>query len=128
MEKHTEENLKSKSTWNRLLFIILFAICFNIAEIVLATIAIIQFLSSLITGNPLRQLQNFGTSLSSYLKQVSDFLTYASDEKPFPIGEWPEERKDDINKDEDIIITPAKKKPSAPSSTPSLEKGDEPAT
>ena len=127
MEKRTEENLKSKTTWNRFLYIILFAICFNVAEIVLAAIAIVQFASNLITGRPLRSLQEFGTSLSVYLKQIADFLTYASDDKPFPMDQWPQERKIDPDQ-EDIIITPVKKKSSKPASSPALGNGDEATT
>ncbi|MEP3247573.1 MAG: DUF4389 domain-containing protein [Sneathiella sp.] len=112
METQTEQNLKSKSTWGRLLYIILYAICFNVAEIVLAAIAIVQFFSSLITGAPLKQLRSFGTALSDYLRQLADFLTYASDAKPFPVGPWPTERHiDEANEDGDdtIIISPASK-------------------
>ena len=127
MDKSTEDNLKSKTTWKRLLFIILFSICFNVAEIVLAAIAIVQFFSSLITGAPLAQLQKFGTSLATYLKEIADFLTYARNDKPFPIGQWPKERKIHTTDNEDIIVTPPKKK-SPPSSNTVLEKGDEPAT
>ncbi len=127
MSSKTEENIKSKPTWTRLLFIILYAICFNVAEIVLATIAIVQFVSSLITGEPLPQLQKFGTALSTYLKQLSDFLTYAKNEKPFPIGSWPEERDVDTKKDEDVIITPTKNESSS-SSQSILGNGDEAAT
>ncbi len=121
MEKQTKENLKSKPTWNRFLFIILYAICFNVAEIVLAAIAVIQFASSLITGYPLRPLQEFGTSLSVYLKQIADFLTFASDDKPFPMDQWPQERP--IKNDDDVIVTP----PSG-NSSPILGKGDEATT
>lgn len=127
MEKRTEKNLKSKTTWNRLLYIILFAICFNVAEIVLAAVAIVQFASNLITGYPLRSLQEFGTSLSVYLKQIADYLTYASDNKPFPMDQWPQERKIDPEQD-DIIVTPVNKKSSSPSSSPVLGNGDEATT
>ncbi len=106
MATRTEENLKSKSTWTRFLYILLYAICFNVAEIVLAAIAVIQFFASLFTGAPFHQLRTFGTALSEYLKQLADFLTYASDEKPFPVGDWPAEREIDREDDDTIIITP----------------------
>ena len=112
MDDKTEDNLKSKSTWSRLLYIILYAICFNVAEIVLAAIAIIQFFSSLITGTPLHQLRTFGTALSEYIKQLVEFLTYASHDKPFPVGEWPKEKalaKEDEDEDGTVIITPTPK-------------------
>ncbi|MFT6556308.1 DUF4389 domain-containing protein [Sneathiella sp.] len=112
MDDKTENNLKSKKTWKRLIYIILYAICFNVAEIVLAAIAIVQFFSTLITGAPLNQLQRFGTALGQYIHELVDFLTQASDNKPFPIGNWPEEKvvsstNEDSDDDSTIVVTPA---------------------
>ncbi|MEH6402849.1 MAG: DUF4389 domain-containing protein [Sneathiella sp.] len=105
MDNQTNPNLKSKTTWEKFLYLLLFAICFNVAEIVLWAITIIQFVSSLLRGEPLQQLQVFGSSLATYLSQVANFLTFASDKKPFPLNPWPMETKQDI--EDVIIITPA---------------------
>ncbi len=106
MDSQTTENLKSKTSWSRLPYIILYAICFNVAEIVLVATAVIQFVSSLVTGAPLPKLQKFGTSLSTYLRELADFLTYAKKDKPFPVGNWPKERDIDDETSDTIIITP----------------------
>lgn len=111
MDNQTSPNLKSKSTWEKFLYLLLFAICFNVAEIVLWTITIIQFVSSLLRGAPLQQLRVFGSSLSTYLSQVADFLTFASDKKPFPIAPWPAPTLQEM--EEVVIITPAPEKTDA---------------
>ncbi|MBL4740900.1 MAG: DUF4389 domain-containing protein [Sneathiella sp.] len=105
MDNQSSSRLKSKSTWEKFLYLLLFAICFNVAEVVLWAITIIQFVATIATGSPLRQLQVFGSSLSEYLKQVANFLTAAEDEKPFPVNAWPAPTKQDM--EEPVIITPA---------------------
>ncbi|MEH6545635.1 MAG: DUF4389 domain-containing protein [Sneathiella sp.] len=104
MTDDVKTNVKSKSTWTRLLFIILFAITYRVASIVLFAITIIQFLKALFTGSPFPQLQSFGGSLAEYNKQVVEFLSYQSDEKPFPVGTWPEQTGAPRQKADDVII------------------------
>jgi uncharacterized protein DUF4389 len=120
MTDDVKTNVKSKSTWTRLLFIILFAITYRVASIVLFAITIIQFLKALFTGFPFSQLQSFGGSLAEYNKQVVEFLSYQSDEKPFPVGPWPEQAAAPAQKADEVIIvaepvdeTPEKKKSTA---------------
>ncbi len=84
-----QANLSRGATWIRGLYMLLFAILFNIAELVLAAVAIFQFLAQLLTGGVNRRLQGFGANLAEYLRQVADFLTYAGETKPFPFGRWP---------------------------------------
>ena len=91
MAESTRDNLTKSSTWMRLIYIILFTITFNVAEVVVAVITIVQFFTVLLSGGtPNKRLQDFGRTLGTYLRQVVSFLTYESDDKPFPIGEWPE--------------------------------------
>ncbi|USG61831.1 DUF4389 domain-containing protein [Sneathiella marina] len=104
MTDDVKTNVKSKSTWTRLVFIILFAITYRIASIVLFAITIIQFLKALFTGSPFPQLQSFGGSLAEYNKQVVEFLSYQSEEKPFPVGPWPEQPAAPAQKADDVII------------------------
>ena len=52
-------------------------------------ILIAQFIFSLITGEDNINLRKFGHSLSIYIFDTLKFLTYASEEKPFPFADWP---------------------------------------
>jgi hypothetical protein len=89
MSTHLKDNLGRGGTWIRGLYMLLFAVLFNVAEIVLAAVAVFQFLAQLVTGGVNRRLQTFGANLAAYLQETTAFLTYASDDKPFPIGPWP---------------------------------------
>ena len=91
MADDTRSNLTKSSTWTRLIYIVLFTITFNVAEVVIAVITIIQFFTALFTGGtPNKRLQDLGGMMGAYVREVVAFLTYETEDKPFPIGDWPE--------------------------------------
>ena len=89
MDKKTTDNLKEESTWLRLVFIILYAILLNITQFVIGVVVVIQFLSKLFTGKVVEQGTIFGQNLSTYVYEIIRFLTFKSDEMPWPINPWP---------------------------------------
>jgi hypothetical protein len=84
-----KSNLTSSKHWLRLLFMLVFAAVLQIASIIMWVLVIAQFIFSLITGEDNLQLRKFGHSLSVYIFDTLKFLTYASEEKPFPFADWP---------------------------------------
>lgn len=84
-----KSNLLSSRHWLRLIFMLLFAALLQIAGIVMWMLVILQFLFSLISGQDNRNLRQLGSSLSRYIYQTLKFLTYNSEEKPFPFSDWP---------------------------------------
>lgn len=84
-----EQNLTSRSTWMRLIYIVLFAIIFWLATPILAVVVVLQFLNVLITGQRNDNLRPFGRQLAIYFRQIIDFLCYSDEHHPFPFGEWP---------------------------------------
>lgn len=84
-----KSNLLSSKHWLRLLFMLLFALLFQVATVVMWVLVALQFLFSLITGQDNKNLRSFGDSLSAYIYQTLKFLTYVSEEKPFPFADWP---------------------------------------
>jgi len=84
-----KSNLLSSRHWLRLVFMLLFAALLQIAGIVMWVLVILQFLFSLISGQDNRNLRELGSSLSRYIYQTLKFLTYNSEEKPFPFSDWP---------------------------------------
>lgn len=89
MEQDLKENLKQKKTWLRGLYMLLFAIFYSVAEIVILVVVVFQFLLALFTARTNARLVLFGKSLSTYVYQVMLYLTFNSEDKPFPFGEWP---------------------------------------
>lgn len=84
-----EQNLTSRSTWVRLLYMLLFAFIFWLASMVLTVVVVLQFLHILIAGKGNDNLLQFGQQLGIYFRQLIDFLCYSDDHQPFPFGAWP---------------------------------------
>jgi hypothetical protein len=115
-------NVKDSSVWKRLLFMILFTILYSAAEVVLAVVVIYQFLSLLLTSNKNDKVLSFGAQISKYAYQIFSYLTFNSEEKPFPIGDWPTdkplaEKEDETVKPKRAPRKPAARKPAAKKAT-----------
>ncbi len=91
MVSQTKNNLTNKGTWIRLIYMILFVVIFNVAELVTGFVVVFQFLFKLLTGKANERLQSFGDNLATYFQQVVSFLTYSIEDMPYPFGVWPGE-------------------------------------
>jgi len=88
--KPIEENLKSRATWKRLLFMVISSILVWLASLVGMVVVVLGFLMVLFTGEVNRELRGVGQSLATYIYENIRFLTFNTDDKPFPFGgEWP---------------------------------------
>lgn len=90
MDDDVKDNLTSRSTWVRGLYMLLFALLYGVAEMVVTVVVVFQFAVRLFTGRPNDQLLVFGQSLATYLYQILLFLTFRSETHPFPFSPWPE--------------------------------------
>lgn len=81
-----------RSIWLRGVLMILMAIAFHISGTLLALGAIIQFLLTLLSVGPNARLIAFGQSLGLYLGQLADFVSFGTEEVPFPFNDWPSRR------------------------------------
>jgi hypothetical protein len=88
MQEQTDE-AQGESRWVRILYMILFGVLFKVAEFVMWVTVAFQVLMTLISGAPNAQARRFGQSLSLYVCEIWRYLTYNSELKPFPLGEWP---------------------------------------
>lgn len=83
-----KENISQRSTWLRLLYIILFAVIFAITEFIVGIVVVIQFGFVLLSGKTNEDLKQFGDALSRYVYDMLRYLTFNSDELVFPFAEW----------------------------------------
>jgi hypothetical protein len=79
-----------KASGERLLYTIFFVIIANIVSWIVCLVVIAQFLYSWIGGSLNEKLLFFSASLSEYVKQLIAYISFNSDEKPWPMGEWPQ--------------------------------------
>jgi len=91
MEETMKARLSESSIWIRALYMLLFAIAWSIGEMLLAAIAIFQFVMVLITGSANEALLRFGRNLGAYFNQIAQFLTFNDDVRPYPFSDWPDE-------------------------------------
>ncbi|HKJ96097.1 MAG TPA: DUF4389 domain-containing protein [Gammaproteobacteria bacterium] len=90
MDEQLKANLTRKETWIRGLFIVLFAIAFNLAEMLMVAVVVFQFAMTLVTGTRNPRVLQFARQLSTWLYQILLFVTFNRDERPWPFDAWPE--------------------------------------
>ena len=75
--------------WTRALLMVLMAIAFHIAASVLVLVALVQLVLVIATGQPHERLRAFGRGLGRYLAQIAGFVSFDTEEVPFPFSDWP---------------------------------------
>lgn len=73
----------------RAVFMLAFWIASRIVLIVVALLAVFQLISAVITRRPNDKIIRFGRNLGVYLSQIVNFLTYNTEQKPWPFQDWP---------------------------------------
>ncbi|MEQ8193097.1 MAG: DUF4389 domain-containing protein, partial [Rhodospirillales bacterium] len=64
VDQQTKENVTRKGTWLRFLYMILFAVIFNIAEFAVVVVVVVQFITKLFTGNVHERLVDFADNVA----------------------------------------------------------------
>ncbi|MDA0367080.1 MAG: DUF4389 domain-containing protein [Proteobacteria bacterium] len=99
-ERDTEiaGNLTNPVVWGRVVFMLLFAVVFYFAVWVGAAVTLIQLGFKLVSGKPVPRLSAFGASLGHYLRQITAFETFGSEQKPWPMMAWPSPTSSDAGR------------------------------
>lgn len=112
MDDDLKQHLTAAETWTRGLFILLFVFLLVIARVVTGAVVVIQFLFTVFSGQSNENLRYFGASLATFIYQTLLFVTYNSDNKPFPFAPWPEPDQtatehDELATREEVTESPA---------------------
>ena len=97
MEQQTKTHLLNPETWIRLLYMIVFGLLSILARMVVWIVAVLQFLLVLITGDDNKNLRDLGQGAAKWTYQAFLFLTFNSNDKPFPFSDWPEIEESEDN-------------------------------
>jgi len=94
------DNVSEPSFWFRILFMVAFAIAsyFIILPLIIV-LSVAQMLFTLITGQVNANLRYFSATLALYVPQVMEYLTYLSEEKPYPFSDLPEVEDDSLQQE-----------------------------
>ena len=91
MNQQIRQRLTRGDIWMRALYMVLFAIAYSIAELLITVVVIVQFIIILLSGTANEALLRLGRNLSQYVYQILCFVTFNSETMPFPFASWPDE-------------------------------------
>ena len=91
MNEEMKQNLKNPGTWNRFVYMMVFVFFCCVAGTLFMIIIAFQFIVTLLTSVPNDRLKPFSRHLALYIYDVLRFLSYNSEEKPYPFSDWPKE-------------------------------------
>jgi hypothetical protein len=84
------------------LLVLFFLFIVQVLATILPLVAVFQFFATLISGKANEKLQSFSESLAEYFKQITLFISYIDENKPWPFSPWPEVSSID-NRVEDVV-------------------------
>lgn len=97
-------NIGNPRSWMRLAYMLIYALLLHVAGVVMWVLCTLQFLFSLITGKDNDNLRSLGGSTAVFFHQALDFLSYNTEQKPFPFAPWPENPHSTGNGGDDIAV------------------------
>ncbi|MEQ8952505.1 MAG: DUF4389 domain-containing protein [Gammaproteobacteria bacterium] len=118
------DNLREPSSWIRILFMLAFAtVLYIVIAPLLLVLMLAQALFSVITGSSNQNLGYLGSALIQYVAQILAFITYNSEEKPFPFSDFPSPAEPESdNKPSAPSAAKPKKKTAARKKSPAKKK------
>ena len=84
------ENIKEPSIWVNFFLKVIYLIFLNFIIPFLGFVTLLQLLFSLGSKKPNNNLISFSKKLSMYIYQIINFITYSSDERPWPFNAFPD--------------------------------------
>ena len=88
MHDQINENLKKIETWKRIIFMLIYAVIDSMVKLLLWLVVFLQVGSVLLTGVTNPNILGFGRSLSTYHYHILLFLTFNTEQLPFPFSDW----------------------------------------
>lgn len=91
MSNDSKARFGDADLWIRFLYMILFAFLSILSRYAACLVGLVQFVLVLFNGEDNRSLRSFGNSLSLWTYDAYRFLTFNSEQKPFPFMDWPQD-------------------------------------
>ncbi|MCB1357527.1 MAG: DUF4389 domain-containing protein [Maritimibacter sp.] len=79
-----------ENPWMRGLYMVIFAVLFELGKLLLLAGVVIQFLFLLFAKEKNRPIADFGKDLGDWFARVARFQAGTTEEKPFPFARWGE--------------------------------------
>ena len=86
-------NTKSSGLWVRVVYMILFLLVFSISESIVILTTVVAFAFQLF-GKPVPSgVLYIGRTFARFIEQVILFLTFNTEQQPFPFSPWPDDTR-----------------------------------
>lgn len=79
---------ESKQIWIRGLYMLLFLLIHGLVKGIVFAVAVVQFILVAVNKTPNEPLRKFGQGISTYLYDITQFLVFNTEHKPFPFDDW----------------------------------------
>jgi len=99
MNEKSNESITTNPVWSRVVSMLVLVFAYSLAEIVLIALVIGQVLSGLIAHEQNHPMKKMGKQISDYIYEILMFLTFNTEQRPFPYRGWGE-------KQEVIVVIP----------------------
>lgn len=76
----------------RIGWMLVFLLVWQVAQLLLGAVVLMQLIYRLVYSAPNAGLMNFGDSLSQFLAQIGRFGSFHTEQKPWPFNDWPAAR------------------------------------
>lgn len=91
MDDEVKQRLQNTETWKQVFLILLFLFVQGWVKFVIVLMAVFQLGSIVLAGQTNVRLLKLGRQLAMYDYQINLFLTFNSEDRPFPFSSWPAE-------------------------------------
>jgi hypothetical protein len=99
--KEFNQNLQKNKLVMRALFMVFFIVVYSVSKFLVIGFALFQLITILMTEKANIQVLRFTQGLSLYIYQITQFVTFNTEVKPFPFSVWPTD-KDALNNDQEV--------------------------
>lgn len=92
MNQHTSTTSPTdqpRSLLSRFLYMVLFMIVYSLSESIIFVLALVNLLFAVFRDGPHPGVTRFGRQVAEYVRQVVRFLSFDTEELPFPFTKWP---------------------------------------
>ncbi|MXS85817.1 DUF4389 domain-containing protein [Nitrosomonas sp. HPC101] len=89
MNDEVKQRLRDTDTWTRVFFILLFIFAQGGVKFLIMLLAVFQTVSTILAGYTNSRLLKLGRQLAMYDYQINLFVTFNSEQRPFPFSAWP---------------------------------------
>ena len=76
----------------RLFYAVCFYIVYRFIDIIVVIVCVVQFVHQLFMDEPQQELTKFSQGLAQYVAHIIRYLSWNTDDKPFPFNDWPSDK------------------------------------